>query len=140
MNFTAYAMSCVAAAVFLAVLQKFLTSSQIFVLGHLCSVLASLGLYMTHDKIQLVPVWILIISFGTKINFCLCYYATYEFFPAEIKGQVYSICNMFAWGFTIFSPMLAEVVSKPIVFITVSSTISGVLSFFLYKSTDTPLE
>ena len=56
------------------------------------------------------PALVLVAKFGTSAGFNLAYVANAEVFPALFQGSSMGICNFFARSFTIFAPVVAEII------------------------------
>ena len=65
---------------------------------------------MEEDMIVLVmPVLLIIAAFGVMTIFLLCYTATFELFPLELRSDAMKWCNVISRGLTIFAPICAEI-------------------------------
>jgi hypothetical protein len=61
------------------------------------------------DIIIVMPVLLVISSFGIMTVFYLAYTATFELFPLELRADALKWCNIISRGLTIFAPMCAEI-------------------------------
>jgi len=58
----------------------------------------------------LFPVLVLLAKFGTSAGFNLSYVANAEVFPSLFQGTSMGMCNFFARSFTVFAPVVAEII------------------------------
>jgi|LakMenE18May11ns_1017448.scaffolds.fasta_scaffold9018395_1 hypothetical protein len=71
------------------------------------------------------PVLVLIAKFGTSAGFNISYVANAEVFPSLFQGSAMGICNFVARSFTIFAPVIAEIVGfTPMILFTAANLIT----------------
>lgn len=78
--------------------------------------------------------------FGITINFCLSYFGSASIFDVDIKSRSFSVNNFFARLFTIGSPVIANVIPKPVLVISFLCLIAMVASQFIEKKPVTETE
>ena len=99
-----------------------------------CSLIWITILYTFFGKIEILAyVFVFLMRFLLAMAFSLSYFGTSELFDVKVKSRSFATCNFFARTFTIASPILVEVIPRPILVITCLSVFSGVLSQFLQK-------
>lgn len=107
-----------------------------FITTFIC-VIAVTVLYTLFGNIQsLAYFFVFWLRFWLVMGFSLSYFSTSELFDVNIKSRSFAVCNFFARTFTIASPMIVQVVPKPILVISWLSILSAVLSQFI-KQKDT---
>mmetsp|Transcript_16879 Transcript_16879/g.14800 ORF Transcript_16879/g.14800 Transcript_16879/m.14800 type:complete len:160 (+) Transcript_16879:1081-1560(+) len=71
--------------------------------------------------------------YGISVAFTYAYYGNSEYFQTDMVSTAFGISNTTARLSTIVSPMVAEVLSQPIILITLCTFVSSIVSFFLNK-------
>ena len=71
--------------------------------------------------------------FGINLCFSISYFGNTEYFDVKVKSRSFATCNFFARVFTIGSPMIAELISHPILVITSLAGCATIASQFLEK-------
>ena len=89
-------------------------------------------LVLGNDRIDLIPIFILLAKSGVSGTFNICYLANAQIFPAIFSGTAFGICNIGAKLATILAPMIAEVDPPiPMIIFTITAVIAAVLSCFI---------
>ena len=71
--------------------------------------------------------------YGISVAFSYSYFANSEYFQTDMASTAFGVSNTVARLCTIISPMVAEVLSQPIILITFCTLASASVSFFLDK-------
>ncbi|CAI2365215.1 unnamed protein product [Moneuplotes crassus] len=71
--------------------------------------------------------------FGIGLTFSLCYFGSSNIFDVQIKSRSFSVHNFFARFFTIGSPVIAQIIPKPVIVISVLTLVSALASQFIEK-------
>ena len=94
---------------------KRIGTKKTFIYSYCVSLFATSLIYvcqtsMEEDMVVLVmPVLLIIAAFGVMTIFLLCYTATFELFPLELRSDAMKWCNIISRGLTIFAPICAEI-------------------------------
>jgi Sugar (and other) transporter len=79
-------------------------------IAYAMSLIGSIALLILGNKVEaLVPIMVMLARGGVKVALDLCYLANSTIFPAIFAGTAFGMCNIGAKGFTILSPLIAEV-------------------------------
>ena len=105
------------------VLQSYLETRRIYMIWYSVIFFFSILYNFISEKETYVAVTILLLKWGVTINFGLCYYGNKEYFHPDFTSTAFGIWNIWARSLTIAAPMLAEVLEKPIILITISTLI-----------------
>ena len=73
---------------------------------------------------------------GVAFAFGCSYFGNQEYFEPVYLSTVFGICNVFARCSTIAAPMVVEVVSEPILTITICTFIVAISSSFLMSKSE----
>ena len=119
------------AVVLVRIGQIYISTKKGFIFSFMSVFVISIIYMMVQNVIGLVPFWVLFMRLGITIGFTLAYFGNSEYFPAEFMSTVFGLCNIFARTSTIFAPMVAEVLSQPILLITVLTITSSLCSILL---------
>lgn len=83
---------------------------------------------------ELMPFFVLLVRFGSSLNFTSCYIIQIDLFPTLFLGASFGICNVFARTVSIGAPLAAEIPEPyPIVIFCVISGIALLVSFLIIE-------
>ena len=71
------------------------------------------------------------LRFFSGLSFNACYIANNDYFPALLKGGIFSITNVTARLATILSPLMAEYLLNPAVTVVVAGALATVAGLWL---------
>jgi MFS family permease len=114
-------------------LQYYFQTGVGFIISFLLVFFVSLLYYTIMSHVFVVACWVFMMRFGITVSFGLAYYGNGEYFQTDIASTAFGACNTMARFSTIISPMVAEVLTQPIILITCWTFIAAVVSFFLVK-------
>ena len=114
--------------------QNYFSTKKGFMLSFFVVFLVTL-VYLSAESLSiLAPLLILLIRLGTTIAFTLVYFGNSEIFPTIYLSTVFAICQIWAKSTTVFAPMVAEIIEKPIIIITILSLTAALMSTLLRPS------
>jgi MFS family permease len=80
----------------------------------------------------LIAIFVLFAKFGISFAFNVSYLATPQMFPTHLTSTAFGVCNLFARGSTILSPLIAEAPDPvPMSIFSVSCIAAAFLPLFL---------
>ena len=81
-----------------------------FPIAYTMSLIGSVALIILGESVPaLIPIMVMLARGGVKVTLDLCYLANSTIFPAIFAGTAFGLCNIGGKGFTILSPIIAEV-------------------------------
>ena len=82
-NATVFTAASVLSSVLYGIKQKYMSTPRIFQLCFGLCTIGACGFLLTEDYPNLIPVWILWMTYCLNTSFSMVYYGTYEFFPSQ---------------------------------------------------------
>lgn len=119
LNSFLFGVAGLAGTLIFAILVNFMTSKNLLILSFIFTFVGSLGFTLTIESPSLVPIWILWMVTSLSIQFSLCYMMNWDLFKPKFRTRIYSICNIWARLWTVLSPMLVELMTNPIILMSV---------------------
>ena len=111
--------------------QIYISTKKGFIFSFMVVFVVSIIYLIVQNILTFVPIWVLLMRLGITTAFTLAYFGNSEYFPAEFMSTVFGVCNIFARTSTIFAPMVAEILSQPILLITALTITSSFCSILL---------
>jgi len=125
---------------------------NVLVVNYALMTLASLSLYLsvgltgyvdfelgvTEISLQLSLVFaglVFLIRCSATIAFNMAYYLNVVLTPPELNSSVFALTNIAARSLLMFTPLFANTVSNPSIFIVVIAAITLISSFFINENT-----
>ncbi|CAI2363809.1 unnamed protein product [Moneuplotes crassus] len=114
-------------------LQYYMPTKIGFVVSYCVVFVISCIYYIIQSQTVLVAICVLLMRYGVTVAFSFCYYGNSEYFQTDMSSTAFGVSNTMARFSTIVSPMVAEVLSQPIILVTLVTFGSAMVSFFLKK-------
>ena len=79
-----------------------------------------------------MPIFVMFAKFGVSVSFALVYIVTVTIFPTLFCGTAFGVCNLFARGFSVLAPQVAELSDPiPMTIFSILAAIAAIIAPFL---------